>query len=69
VIVSFEARYRSTCPDCQGPIVPGEMIRSVGPGQFVHDLCPDDPDPVVSTRGSSRRPTPFQGTSTDPMGY
>lgn len=69
MIVSFEARYRGECSDCHGRIEPGEMIRSTGHHRFAHDLCPDDPEPVVSTLAPTRRPTRFQGTSTDQMGY
>lgn len=60
---SFEARYRGECDECGQPIEVGDRIRPTGERTYAHVQCPDDQ--AVSTR----RPTPFQGTSTDQMGY
>lgn len=48
--MSFLARFAGHCGNCDGPIRPGDVIRTVDlspAAGFEHVLCPD-PDPVAS---------------------
>jgi hypothetical protein len=40
--MSFEAKYHSTCSECEGAVLPGQLIVSVGNG-YRHAVCSDDP--------------------------
>lgn len=58
--MTFTAKYGGLCQSCPEPIRPGDEIRgAVGDG-FVHAECPEDVEP---------KPTKFQGTSLEDMGY
>jgi len=57
--VKFEAKYGGICVNCDERIIPGEMIRPALGDGFVHDRCPD----------AEPKPTKFQGTTLEDMGY
>lgn len=62
---AFEAKYKGVClAECGDPILPGERIMYVGT-VTVHEACAQDA-PVA---GADEKPTKFQGTSLDEMGY
>lgn len=62
--MSFTARYRSECDECEDPIEPGDLIRSTGERTYAHVCCPGGEsgtaDPDVSR---------WEGTSDEEMGY
>ena len=49
--MSIQARWPGTCPECGERWQPGDLIRSGDcaedgrPTAWVHDVCPDVPDP------------------------
>lgn len=54
------AKFESWCDECDCRIEQGQEIIKDGPGHWIHVECPDDiPD----------RPSKFEGTSLDDMGY
>jgi hypothetical protein len=60
---AFEARYAGRDPACGEPIEVGERVMYVGT-VLVHEACAAE-----APAGHSEKPTKFQGTSLDAMGY
>lgn len=58
---SFPARYPGLCGECDGPFDFDDPIRRTSPGrgQYAHERCPDPED----------KPTRFQGTTLEEMGF
>lgn len=62
----FLARYDGRCVECPAPIKAGEEImRAAEPGTYVHVECPA---PRYLSNAYDK-PTRFEGTSTEDMGY
>lgn len=40
----FEARWPMLCAECRGLIRPGQLSVGVGPGTYIHHVCPDRGD-------------------------
>jgi RNase P subunit RPR2 len=40
--MTFEAKYRSGCEECDDPIIPGQEIEYTSEGHVVHVVCPED---------------------------
>jgi hypothetical protein len=57
--MSLTAEYAGWCLECEEAIEPGEQIRT-DDGEWVHVKCPPAP---------SKKPTKFQGTSLEAMGF
>lgn len=58
--MSFEAKYPGECWACGEPIEPGQLIESTPVCNYQHVKCPNQP---------TERPTKFQGSSLEAMGY
>lgn len=56
----FVAQFRGRCVECDQVIEVGERIGAITGGGYAHVVCPDEPD---------ERPTRFQGTTLDEMGF
>jgi len=61
--VSFTARYRSECDECEDPIEPGDLIRSTGERTYAHVCCPG------GESGAEPVPPRWVGTTDEEMGY
>ena len=61
----FEAKYAGFDPACEEPINVGERVLYVG-SVLVHEACAASYDP---TRTAGQRPTKFQGTTLEDMGF
>lgn len=58
----FIAKYKGTCAaECGEPILPGEAVKYVGT-VLIHNAC----DQALPAQA---KPTKFQGTSLEQMGY
>ena len=56
--MTIQARYSGVCPECGERWQPGDLIRSVVVGpehveRWVHDTCPDVPDPDAIRPGET----------------
>ena len=56
----LDARFQGWCDDCDQRIEIGELIHTGGSGKFVHVECPD---------AAAEKPTKFQGTTLEEMGF
>jgi hypothetical protein len=56
----FVARFRGRCTECEQVIEVGDLAGGNADRGYRHVTCPDAPD---------ERPTQFQGTTLDEMGF
>jgi hypothetical protein len=56
----FLAKYSGQCSDCGEPIEVGEEIQPTGPNRYEHVSCPENIE---------QKPSQFEGTTTEEMGY
>lgn len=56
----FAARFQGWCDDCDQRIEVDEQITGAGTGKFVHVDCPET---------APEKPTRFQGTTLEEMGF
>lgn len=60
--MSFPARWHSWCPECHQEIEVGNEIESRDEGGYRHVVCPE-------SQRAEDKPTKFQGTTLEDMGY
>lgn len=58
--MSFTAQFRGRCSECGQEIEVGDRIGGISGEGYKHVTCPDEVQP---------RPTKFQGTTSEEMGF